>query len=408
MNDNSYFSIWISKSFYKVDENLKILDDQTFEIRGIDSDLKIDGLGIVTMYDGMYTVTMNGNVEYSYIDMKHVLPKVLVDRLEQVETKDDALALGEEMGVDFYSQYKIETTIPLKIKQTTTQEGFVTNDLIYFVEGSIRFNYQDDSYTLSHINVYLDGLSNYNMMKLEDFEGINSLSDFSKYEYGTFDELQGEGTCMNQSGADGKIISDTLNNPCQTSISEGSWSYDLVHYFIDYQGEAKLEIENTVNGSAEYNAKNNKELNYEITVKNSGDVSSWNNVITTSIPEEIIVNEDSISDDGDYDKSDDSITWKIDELEAGEKYTLSYSATVSDKADKSKTYVGKTKVFSNQSEVVHAKDTKVYLSNASELIDRNNLVNPNTYSTAVFGIVTVILVCLVIGTYFVKKKESLK
>lgn len=404
MKDDSYFYIWVSKSFYKVNEDFEILDNQSFEIRGIDDNLKLNGLNFTKLYDGMYNI--NNAIEGNYSDFKHILPKVLVDNLEQITTYDDVMTLGEEMGVD-YDDYGIDFTLPIKIKQVTTQEGYITNDLIYFLEGTIRFDY-DTSNNIISSSIYLNGLSNYNMIRAENFEGINSLADFSKYDYGNFSGINGDSTCINQSTADGKIVSDTLSNPCENSIRESSWSYDLVHYFIDYQGEAKLEIENTVNGSSEYNAKNNQELNYEITIKNSGDVSSWDNVVITSIPEEIIVNEDSISDDGDYDKSDDSITWKIDELEAGEKYTLSYSATVSDKADKSKTYIGKTKVFSNQSEVVHAKDTKVYLSNASELIDRNNLVNPNTYSTAVFGIVTVILVCLVISTYIVKKKESLK
>jgi len=405
MINDSYAHIIISKSFYKVDENMKILGNQSFVITSVDGDVKIDGLNFITLYDGMYNIA--DSMDTNYANMKTILPKVLVERLDNLKTKDDVISLGEEMGVDYYED-EINLTMPVKIKQATTQEGYITNDLVYLLDGSIYFDY-DASNNIISSSIHLDGCNDYNMIRYEDFEGINNISDFSKYDYGSIFNINGDSTCINQSNADGKIITDTLNNPCENSIREygSSWSYDLVHYFVDYKGEAKLEINSTVNNVSEYNAKNNKELSYKIIVENKGEISSWNNVIVTYVPKEIVIDKDSISNNGEYDKNDNSITWKIEELGAGENIVFSYDAVVSLTADKSKSYVGKTKAFSNQVETFYAKDTKVFLTKSTELVDgSNNLKNPDTYSTAVFGIVTVILVILVISVYFIKKKES--
>ena len=176
--------------------------------------------------------------------------------------------------------------------------------------------------------------------------------------------------------------------------------------FVEEKGTVKLEIENTVNGALEFNAKDNRELEYKITVKNTGDATSGNNIIETTVADEVIVKEETISDAGNYDKVDKTITWRIDNLDSNEEYSVYYNATISSGVDKNKTYIGKSKVFSNQSDEVSSKETKVFLNKSSEVINgKDNLVNPNTYNTAVFGF-SFILVILVIGVYFVKKKES--
>jgi len=70
-------------------------------------------------------------------------------------------------------------------------------------------------------------------------------------------------------------------------------------------------------------------VTYTITVKNEGTGVAEGVKIVDTLPEGLVVNEDSISDDGVYDETKGTITWEFaDALAIGEEVTVTYNVTV--------------------------------------------------------------------------------
>ena len=139
MNNDHKFYVEMNKAFYKINEDFKILNDQSFDIRGIDNNIKIDGMEFVIKHDGLHYIFYNKSKTFG--EMKSVLPNMLVNRLEQLRTKSDVLDLVNDIGITYTSDNLLEMVVPVKINQNNVSEGYIRTDFIYFVNYIIEFEY---------------------------------------------------------------------------------------------------------------------------------------------------------------------------------------------------------------------------------------------------------------------------
>ena len=206
-----------------------------------------------------------------------------------------------------------------------------------------------------------------------EFDSITTIKDLLTKEYSTIQDK----SCVNTHND--YIIMDDVNSCIPMDYNNSAGSFKLVPYFVDERGTVSFDITNTVNGLVKYNASNDKHLEYKITVKNKGDITSTNNIIITYVPEKVEVDEDSISDSGEYDSEHHSITWVIDQLEAQEETEFSYNAIV-DKDINGEELIGHSTVESDQTMIAtYSNNTIVSLDKIVEII-----TNPNTGITMVY------------------------
>ncbi len=118
----------------------------------------------------------------------------------------------------------------------------------------------------------------------------------------------------------------------------------------------------------------------------------------------MILIENTISDNGIFNRINNNITWNYDELKPNEEYTFYYYAKIKD--DNVKEYVGKSSITSNQvQEKVISKDTIVTIEKKAKI--SNVIKNPKTGTE--ISILILVLVSLFSGVayYMFKKKYSL-
>ena len=202
----------------------------------------------------------------------------------------------------------------------------------------------------------------------------------------------------------------SLQISCYPDGKERKWVIDNVKvepggeamsmYLRAILKEPKIIITNHINDRNKYIAKKDEILKYSVTIKNTGDGRSTDNIIITNVPKGLLVLEDKISDNGIYDVDNNIITWNYELLGAEEEYTFNYYAKVID--DSITEYVGNSYLTSSQvSEKVDSEDTNVHIEviNDSEIIE-----NPYTKDNYHIVILTIVLIASFI-LYFVVTKR---
>ena len=207
----------------------------------------------------------------------------------------------------------------------------------------------------------------------------------------------------------------TLDRTCNGEVIIGPSSFnenycsDYAYFFENEEGNVKLSINNTVNGVMKYDATNNRELNYKIEIKNTGDAGSSKNVITTFVPEEIKVLEESISNNGVYNESSDTIVWNVDFIDEGETIEFTYSATAPTHLNGSD-LVGLSSIKSNQVSMVQSSETIVTMNRSIDIAK-----NPKTGTTGLYipylnlyiplYIFVIMFICAFISVLLLKRKK---
>lgn len=394
--------------FFKVSPNNKILTNQQFELSSIDG----KGTGFFTNISdyGTYNINWYDNTssESTLSFVENVLPDFVIDELSTVHTRDDLNkfnAYGSNFNI-YGNDYStnISFVLPVRLKQTITEEGYKKKDIVVLAEVEVVYYYDDSN------NIYRKSLefeiwnSEIGMMYNNEIGDLKTMNDLNNF---ISDDL--EDACLNS--ANGRII--TNYRRCTESNMLFSSEYFMVPYFIDEEGTVKLEITNTVNNLAKYNASDNKKLEYKICVKNTGDISSTNNVIVSYVPKGIEVDLKSISNSGTYNKSDNTITWNIDLIEEGKEIELSYKAMAPSTANGNE-LIGKSSVISDQVKTkVYSNDTIVTLDKIVEIIKNpktgtSMIYIPNTNIGLPLNIFLVILASLIILGMFIVKKFKFK
>ncbi len=191
-------------------------------------------------------------------------------------------------------------------------------------------------------------------------------------------------------------------------IDKFEWSVPLEHanlYLKAIIKEPNLRIINQVNDTDKYVAKKDELLKYTINIKNIGDGKSFNNIIVAKIPLGLSIIEDSISDNGIYDKENSLIKWNYDLLESNQEHTFNYYAKIID--DGIKEYVGNSSITSDQiQDEVKSEDTNVSVQKKDEEIKEiDKIKNPNT-GVNDYIIVSILIMIISIVVFIILKRKK--
>lgn len=129
------------------------------------------------------------------------------------------------------------------------------------------------------------------------------------------------------------------------------------------KGNVLLKINNYVNNFAKYTTTRGKTLNYRVEVVNSGTAPSTNNVIVTNVPKELVYVKGSASDGGIYNKTNHTITWRVNSIKANSSVSFRYSATVPKDALAGIEFIGKSIISSQEIGEIQSRETNVSLIN---------------------------------------------
>ncbi len=418
MDDYSFRAV-MDTAFMRVDSDNKVLKGEEYELVSYDSNYRTGFFTTEEEYGDHHLLTYkkeNGQF-IGLLNSEQIiglLPKVLKDALSNVNTVEDILAF-QDLGDSsvFYvvqglsdTYYYLYLSVPIKLEQLNSVNGYKKNDIVFLSRSQAFFHVKDGVIIDKGVELALHPSHKafYNM----EMPSINSLSDLvgiENYNYGSK-------SCMDTDDQ-GRIIIDDYTK-CHKKSNGDSAAYYLVPYFVAQKGEVTFEMENTVNGLVKYNASNKKELNYKIRIKNTGNIPSNGNVIVTYVPNEIEVDEESITDNGEYNKSDNTITWNVDIIDVDETVELTYSAIAPNESD-GKEFIGKSSITSEQ--VLSAKysnNTIVTLDKIVEVIDNPEtgtivyIANTNIGLPLSYLIIFLIFVFF-IGIFLIKKiKKDMK
>lgn len=351
-------------SIVKVNKEYKNLTGAEFKITSLDGTY----LPISNIYFPDYGVTHfctlctfgdeNLNV-YDYI------PDNLLSALNNLKNYDDVSNFAKQYGFD-YDGSVLYFYVPFILKETEAPLGYKKHDYIIYAHASVKPRLCSDS--LMH---YFDWLLSY----YNDTDYI--LSSNTNIDFTNLSNFSSNSEVFNskeeQKEYCGKVLNTTSTNVFEgTPVDEDECS--LVNYIIDEEGEVKLDITSTVNDVTSYIIKTKEKLKYKINVFNSGDILSSNNIITANLPTEIIIDESSISDQGIYNSSNNTIIWKLKELDVGDTYEFTFDANLKDGADTTKDYIVSASIYSyEQNNPTTSNDTIVTLRNMVETVE-----NPKT------------------------------
>lgn len=138
----------------------------------------------------------------------------------------------------------------------------------------------------------------------------------------------------------------SLLSECNSGVVANDYCKSEFPVIEEDVGEVVLTIDNTIQEKHQISVSGNNRVQYKVLVSNTGNASSGNNIVKTSIPKEIEVVEDSISDDGVYSSSDRTIQWRIDYIDPYGEEELTYDVLVP--GDKFGNYTVTSSVSSDQ------------------------------------------------------------
>lgn len=371
--ESNYFGHFI---FFKVSDEYKVLKGQKYEIMAYDESSTTGRF----LEEGQYGQYYMRDSNYSYDNNSfsiNILPQYFRDFMDSINSYEDYYDFAQSKGINlngYYStwQYNLPALlyrfyIPVKLKEITGTPGYKKQDLAIIFNVDFEIMYDRDTHEALYKYVRTEAWNSW-FVDLDDYKDIKNIDDLISVNNSP-QEYDGEYSCINTNND--MIIMDSFE--CTYSDQYGSTGYTLVPYFVEEKGTVKFEIENTVNGLTKYNASKDKNLKYEISIKNIGDVESTNNIIKTFIPEEIEVKEDSISDNGVYDKDGHFITWNLNMIDVGNVYSFTYDALAPNETN-GKDLIGKSSIESDQVlDAVFSSNTIVTLDKIVEIIE-----NPNT------------------------------
>ena len=200
---------------------------------------------------------------------------------------------------------------------------------------------------------------------------------------------------------------------CFPEVNEKKWIIDqvVVNNNLEYADlylkavlkKPKISINNQVNGNDKYIAKKDEILKYSIIIKNTGDGKSTDNIVIANVPDGLLILEDQISDNGIYDKENNTVTWNYELLGVEEEYTFNYYAKVV--KDNVTEYISKAYITSSQvQEKTESDDTIVNIENKISVPD--TIKNPNT-GTGIFIVISIIILIISSSIYWIMKKEKI-
>ena len=167
------------------------------------------------------------------------------------------------------------------------------------------------------------------------------------------------------------------------------------------KGEVNLAINTTVNDKNSITTTTNNTLKYKVNVKNTGTVDAIDNIIISKLPEGFTYVENSASNGGVYNSTDNTVTWNVARLRISDNIDLTYEAYAPEGASSLKSYIGEAyaQAFGMNNRIESNKTTV------------NLMLNPKT-SAPIYGIIITLLIAWGVAgylflykKYFAKKKK---
>ncbi len=341
-----YGSIELVGSLFKTDESGKGLEGAKFKISDVNNtfsyELKEEKNGLYGLaYTASDELELRENDAFSTI--KAMLPSnVKIDITRYLENGNTS-----HLDSRFYQIYDnfVSFYIPLYIEEVSAPKGYVKGEKIV-------------------LPVIIDAYySSFPRLVLY----YNITSEHSRYL--KYNELVDYKTDFNNYFISSRMMNDLVDcermNYDQNAINKTGVSY-LPLILLNKKGDIKLSINNYVNNLESYTTTRGKTLNYRVVAENNGSVDSHNNVIITKIPTELEYVKGSASDGGIYNKTNHTITWKVNVIGANSKVSLRYSAYVPKNVSGGAKFIGSSSITSEEVGEIQSRETQVSLINNPE------------------------------------------
>ena len=166
---------------------------------------------------------------------------------------------------------------------------------------------------------------------------------------------------------------------------------------VNKKGTVNLNISSTVNEKESISTTSNSNLQYKINIKNNGNVVSYDNVITTTLPNGFKYVDGSATNGGYFNESTNTITWTLARIDDNSNVVLKYEAYAPNGLSGLKEYVSDASISSlNAPNKVDSNKTTVRL-----------MMNPKTSAPLYgIGITLIIMWGVAFYLYFEKRKKE--
>lgn len=336
-----YGQITMGGSIFKTNDHGDGLTGAKFKISDIHNTFSYyaedEGNGIYGLgYFGGNTIPKREDSNITYNTIMSMLPTCYQNDLRNYIDTGDTSNLNDAYHVG--SSY-VEFLVPLVIEEVTAPSGYVKGEkIVYPVIGTI---------SRDGLKITLTLLFRYSSMYLKYNNDVN-YDNFTSY-------------MMSQSFGRDAVDCDNLGFH-SNALDNANLGYTPLILFNE-KGNVSLKISNYVNNLEKYTTTRGKVLKYRIEVENTGVGISHDNIIITTIPNELEYVVGSASDGGIYNKNNQTITWKVDSIGSKEKISFRYSARVPKDVPVGANFIGKSSVTSGEIGKIESRETTVSLIN---------------------------------------------
>ena len=327
-----------SISFGKVDAISKLpLSTAQFEVMSYDRSYKFKSSvdvedGVYLIEDDISVVNNFGLTEYdvSYEELLQLIPDAYRDIINSINNIDDYNNYSENNSLFSYDNncnigmYSFH--LPIRVEEVKSPLGYQKSSFIIPSVVTVSFRFDESNNNLLSKTIVIK--ENYRAYFKDDANIGNitysaNTDNFHSYmlENGVF-----------------------LSGYCDGNYTNNYYScYPYYEFPVleDEVGQVVLSVENTIQDEHNVSLSGDNRVQYKVLVSNTGNASSGNNVVQTSIPKGLDVIENTISDDGVYTTNNRTITWNIDYLDPYGEEELTYDVIVSYKS------IGTYKTISN-------------------------------------------------------------
>lgn len=367
----------------KVNENNEMITDAEFEAHTVDNEVIFN---YRNNNNGTYNLDFDAYIyDDDYIDkfIKY-LPEdeyKNIDTIEQAKNIENSNYHSYTRNNNLYSEsvWKEQYYVPLILEETNVPKKYQKADkyvLLVQINTNFYYNHDQDIFT-----------------KRIDCRSVTSYEAHGTYDvykqiYFKYDE--------NYDYSKALIFTDEEYNEFYDKYYIDLLDEDGNAIIVDKLGEVDLSISSTIDDKLSVKTKRGKSLSYKVVVQNKGTITSYGNIIKTSLPDGLEYVDGSASDNGVYDKDTNTITWNLDTLDPNEEKILTFKVLSTDTKSK---YIVKANI---QNEDM----TEVVKSNDVEILIESNVENPNTSDNILLYIITSLL-SLTFLIIFTRKKNSL-
>ncbi len=414
ITDDFYASFDDTIYFYNTDQDYKPIKDSLFSLTTWDGKKKYNSTLAPVSTDiglGSRRYCIDVDINMTFEESYNLLSQSQKDIIENIQTISD---IKEHFGSNT-SPYRTYGGGPIYfsgylgtyyvLDQTQVKDGYLKQK--YIVPGYVSFDYKvvgtsqstnistlpnNSQVILTGIRYYFEKHDSYaTLLSYDNYDDIftKKLNEIHDYIANNI-EAAPERFCF--------FPAQRVDDNKYTEASKIQGGYQVCPAIVvNQKGEVDFSINTTVNEKESINTTSNSKLKYQVNVKNNG-FASYDNKIISTLPEGFVYVEGSASNDGVYNSTNNTITWNVYKIAAGEEITLSYEAYAPNGLNILKSYIGEASIESSASQKVISNKTTVRL-----------MANPKT-NAPLYGIGITLLITWGVAGYlylYTKKQKKL-